>query len=32
VDGLDGQVLDHLTESNPETDLPIDWRLEDEPS
>ncbi|HET8931526.1 MAG TPA: hypothetical protein VFN21_12775 [Acidimicrobiales bacterium] len=32
VDGLDGEVLDLVSEDNPEADLPIDWTLEDEPS
>lgn len=32
VDGLDGQVLDLMSETNPEADLPIDWTLEDETS
>lgn len=30
VDGHDGQILDVVTEPNPESDLPIDWALEDD--
>lgn len=30
VDGHDGEILDVVTESNPEVDLPIDWALDDD--